>query len=254
VSFEDLLDWEKVTSLLAAQTPLWKPGTAMGYHAVTHGYLVGEVVRRVTGRSVGRFFADEIAEPLDVDFHIGTPASVDARIAPSVPPALAAEALDTEAIDPTSLAHRVSTNPPSSLDDLASEAARRAEIPAGNGYGNARSVAIAQAAVSCGANDLLSDAGRDAIFEIQAEGTDLVSGTRLRMGIGYGLNSDLLRVSPNDRSCFWAGSGGSLVVNDLDARTTIAYVMNQMIDDRAGPYDRAGAIVLATYSSLAGAS
>ena len=248
VSVDDLLDWERVTSLLAAQPPCWEPGTAMGYHAVTYGYLVGEVVRRVTGQSVGRFFADEIAAPLDVDFHIGTPESVDPRIAPVIPP----EPGD-DLGDPDSLARRVFTNPAVSPQELMSTAFRRAEIPAANGVGNARSVALAQAAVSCGTGNLLSDAGREAIFEVQAEDADLVTGVPLRMGIGYGLTSELLTVSPNDRACFWAGSGGSLVVNDLDSRTTIAYVMNRMIDDRSDPYQRGASIVMATYASLASA-
>ena len=72
---EDLYDWGKVTSLLAAQAPYWEPGTAPGYHALTQGYLVGEVVRRITGKSLGTVFREEIAEPLGADFHIGLPAS-----------------------------------------------------------------------------------------------------------------------------------------------------------------------------------
>ena len=78
ITREDLYDWEKVTALLAAQAPFWKPGTASGYHALTQGYLVGEVVRRITGRSLGTVFREEIAEPLGADFHIGLPASEDA--------------------------------------------------------------------------------------------------------------------------------------------------------------------------------
>ncbi len=87
---EDLADWEKCTSLLAAQAPWWEPGTAAGYHAVTQGYLIGEVVRRITGDSIGTFFAREVAEPLGADFFIGTPASADARVAPLIPPDAAA--------------------------------------------------------------------------------------------------------------------------------------------------------------------
>ena len=78
---EDLYDWDKATSLLAAQAPLWEPGTAPGYHAVTQGYLVGEVIRRIDGRSVGNVFRDEFAGPLGADFHIGLPASEDHRVA-----------------------------------------------------------------------------------------------------------------------------------------------------------------------------
>jgi CubicO group peptidase (beta-lactamase class C family) len=70
---EDLYDWEKATALLAAQEPFWEPGTASGYHAVTQGFLIGEVVRRITGRTLGTVFREEIAEPLGADFHIGLP-------------------------------------------------------------------------------------------------------------------------------------------------------------------------------------
>jgi CubicO group peptidase (beta-lactamase class C family) len=89
VAPEDLYDWEKCTSLLAAQAPWWEPGTASGYHAITQGYLVGEVVRRVAGESVGTFFAKEVAGPLGADFHIGTPAECDDRIALVIPAAAA---------------------------------------------------------------------------------------------------------------------------------------------------------------------
>ncbi len=77
ITKEDLYDWEKATSLLAAQAPFWEPGTACGYHAVTQGYLVGEVVRRITGKSLGTVFREEFAEPMGADFHIGLPASED---------------------------------------------------------------------------------------------------------------------------------------------------------------------------------
>jgi len=86
ISKEDLYDWEKVTSLLARQAPYWPPGTAIGYHALTQGYLVGEVVRRITGRSLGTVFREEIAQPLGADFHIGLPATEDGRVADLVPP------------------------------------------------------------------------------------------------------------------------------------------------------------------------
>src|SRR5579872_1696401 len=86
ITNDDLYDWEKVTRLLADQAPAWVPGTEPGYHSNTFGYLVGEVVRRVTGRSLGTVFRQEIAEPLAADFHIGLPASEDARVADLIPP------------------------------------------------------------------------------------------------------------------------------------------------------------------------
>ncbi|MDA0365193.1 MAG: serine hydrolase, partial [Chloroflexi bacterium] len=73
LTVHDLYDWEKATTLLAAQAPWWEPGTASGYHSLTQGYLVGEVIRRVSGRSPGTFFREEVAEPLGADFHIGLP-------------------------------------------------------------------------------------------------------------------------------------------------------------------------------------
>src|SRR5665213_1923624 len=91
---EDLADWDKCTSLLAAQEPWWEPGTASGYHAVTQGYLVGEVVRRITGVSIGTWFASEVAGPLGADFHIGLPESEDHRVSVVIPP----PPLDLEAL------------------------------------------------------------------------------------------------------------------------------------------------------------
>src|SRR5581483_7178697 len=86
ITREDLYDWEKCTRLLAEQAPLWPPGTASGYHSITQGYLVGEVVRRITGKSLGTVFREEIAAPLGADFWIGLPASEDDRVAELIPP------------------------------------------------------------------------------------------------------------------------------------------------------------------------
>ncbi|MEQ1549340.1 MAG: serine hydrolase domain-containing protein, partial [Chakrabartia sp.] len=105
---EDLYDWEKCTTLLAAQTPFWEPGTAPGYHAMTQGYLVGEVIRRITGRTVGTVFREEIAEPLSADFHIGLPASEDGRVADLIPPTSNAT-ISMNADDP--LPQNMATNP-----------------------------------------------------------------------------------------------------------------------------------------------
>ena len=86
ISAEDLANWEKCTTALAAQAPWWEPGTASGYHALTQGYLIGEIVRRITGDSIGAFFAQEVAKPLDADFYIGLPASEDHRVSDVIPP------------------------------------------------------------------------------------------------------------------------------------------------------------------------
>lgn len=248
---EDLYDWDLTCSRLAAQEPWWEPGTASGYHAISQGYLEGEVVRRVTGQTIGTFFAKEIAGPLDADFHIGTPASCDDRIALVIPPPpLVPEGVE---IDMTSVAMRTLTNPPLDAAQSWTIPWRRAEIPAAGGHGNARSVATVQSALACGGEvngvKLFSEATANIVFREQCNGTDLVLGVPLQHGIGYGLPGQLLPL-PNDRTCFWGGWGGSLIIIDLDARMTVSFVMNRMGEGTVGD-DRSAAIVLAAYAGLA---
>jgi len=247
---EELADWERCTSLLAAQAPWWEPGTASGYHAVTQGYLVGEVVRRITGTTLGRFFADEVAGPLGADFHIGTPPECDARIAPLIPPPPA----DPASLQLPELGIRTLSNPVVTGATSSEEWWRRAEIPAANGHGNARSVAAIQSVVSCRGEargvKLLSPEGVEALFEEQANGDDLVLAVPLRFGLGYGLSSPTTPMGPH--GCGWGGYGGSLVVNDLDARVTIAYVMNRMEAGLVGD-TRGASIALAAAAGVAAA-
>jgi CubicO group peptidase (beta-lactamase class C family) len=246
---EDLYDWEKATSLLAAQAPWWEPGTASGYHAVTQGYLVGEVVRRVAGETVGTFFDKEVAGPLGADFHIGTGAEHDDRVVRVIPP----PALELSA-EPGDLARRTLTNPRMTAERSWDVAWRRAEIPAAGGHGNARSVAAAQSVLACGGEargvKLLSAAGCDTVFRKQCDGTDLVLGMPLRHGIGYGLPSEAVPLSASARACYWGGWGGSIVVVDLDERLVVSYVMNRMGDGTQGDLRGAG-LVFATYGALA---
>jgi CubicO group peptidase (beta-lactamase class C family) len=222
---EDLADWEKCTSLLAAQAPWWEPGTAPGYHAVTQGYLVGEVIRRITGQSLGRFFADQVAGPLGADFHIGLPEEADARARPLIPPS------DSESLPQLSEIGVRTLSNPLITGAMASETWwRRAEIPAANGQGNARSVAAIQSVISCAGEArgtrLLSREGVEALFTERSAGLDLVLGVPLRYGAGYGLASETMPMGPH--TCAWGGYGGSLVVSDLDVKLTVAYVMNRM--------------------------
>lgn len=223
---EDLYDWEKVTSLLAAQAPWWEPGSAPGYHAITQGYLVGEVVRRITGKSLGTVFREEIAEPLGADFHIGLPASEDHRVADLIPPT---ESINQFASD---IARKTFTNPP--VDPLATRTRewRGAEIPAAGGTGNARSVAEIHALLANGGvakgKRLLSEAGCRKALELQIEGNDLcLMNMPIRYGMGFGLPGDLVPL-PNPNTIFWGGYGGSLIIIDMDARATYSYVMNKM--------------------------
>lgn len=245
---EDLADWEKCTSLLAAQEPWWEPGSASGYHAVTQGYLIGEVVRRITGVSIGTWFADEVAGPLGADFHIGLPISEDGRVAPVIPP----PPVDVHALGASEFAVRTLTNPV--LDAGVSHNAwwRRAEIPAANGQGNARSVAAVQSIIA-GRGEargvrLVSEEMCDVIFEEQSNGKDLVLGIPIRFGMGYGLSTDVMPIGP--RSCYWGGYGGSLIVLDQESRLTVSYVMNRMESGLAGDL-RGATIVMEAVMGLA---
>jgi CubicO group peptidase (beta-lactamase class C family) len=250
IDITDLYDWDKATGLLAQQAPWWEPGSKSGYHSISQGNLVGEVVRRVDGRSVGQFFEDEIAKPFGADFHIGTGPEHDDRVALVIPaPPLV---YGSGQADKDSIPYRAS-NPRLVAEDSWTIPWRRAELPAAGGHGNARSVALAQCAVSAGGSaqgiDLLSPSIVDRIFDVQAAGRDAVLGIGVTFGVGYGLNSPRAPMSPNSRVCYWGGWGGSLVVNDVDAGFTMAYVMNRMGEGTVGD-DRAHNILRSCYRAL----
>ncbi len=199
-------------------------------------------MRRVTGRSVGEFLAEEVTGPLGADFHIGLPAEHDHRVARTIPPTGHGE--DYAASAPG--------NPEGSeagngvrVRDGNSPAWRRAQIPAASGYGNARSVALSQSLLACGGKvngvRLLSRAGCDRAWEEQFDGDDRVLGMPMRWGLGYGLFGTAYG---------WGGWGGSLVMIEPDSRLVVAYVTQQM---REPAEDTRGMeIVTAAYEGLQG--
>ena len=251
LAFTDLYDWEKCASMLAAQEPWWEPGTASGYHALTQGYLVGEVIRRVTGQTVGTFFRKEVAEPLGADFHIGLDPADFSRVANVIPPPPVK--LPEDAAAPP-MALRSLTNPPLDVPQVWTEGWRRAEIPAANGHGNARSVATVQAIMAnggvVGGHRFLSESGVERVLEEQSNGTDLVLGVPIRFGMGYGLPSDLMPMNESGRACFWGGYGGSIIVVDMEHRATFAYMMNRMKEGLVGD-ERGLSLVAAAAAALA---
>ncbi|HEV7722735.1 MAG TPA: serine hydrolase domain-containing protein [Iamia sp.] len=248
-----LYDWDAVCAGLAAQAPWWEPGTASGYHAITQGYLQGEIVRRVTGRSIGTFFREEVAEPLGADFHIGLPASEDGRVADLVPPPAAGLDALAAAMASDSIAVRTLLSCPIDATEPRTRAWRGAEIPAAGGTGNARSVGRVHSALACGGEidgvRLLSEAGVERILEEQSHTDDLVLGLKVRFGMGFGLMNESIPLSQSPRSFFWGGYGGSLALTDLDRRMTVTYVMNKMSTGLAGDL-RGASIVFAAYGAL----
>ncbi|MFF2852102.1 serine hydrolase domain-containing protein [Streptomyces sp. NPDC058001] len=264
VTMDDVYDPDRSVELLAAQAPWWEPGTAGGYHGLSIGHLVGELVRRVTGMSLGKFVAREIAGPLGADFHIGLPESEDPRISPLIlpPPSPAFDEALAD-MDKNSVGYKLTvaglaTDPATTWDVQW----RRSEIcGAGNGHGNARSLATIQAIVSHGGEfqgvRLLSQKTCDLIFQEQAKGVDLYLGLPIRWGVGYALSyPEAFPYLPDGRVCFWAGWGGSMVINDLDRRLTFAYVMNRMEPGVLGTYQgivggvRSEELIRATYAAL----
>lgn len=231
---EDVYDWEKSTSRLAAQAPWWQPGTASGYHAVTSGHLIGEIVRRITGKTLKDFVRDEIAEPLRADFQIGALPEDDARIAELVPPPPLDVPLDAVPHDHP-MYKTFAAVPPTPESALAAEttAWRRADIGSANGHGNARSLVRVLSPISLGGSvngtRLLDSDTIDLIFREQVNGTDLVLAMPARWGMGFALpHPEAVPDMPDGKVCYWGGWGGSMVVMNPDRRATFAYVMNKM--------------------------
>jgi CubicO group peptidase (beta-lactamase class C family) len=250
-SIRDMYDWESSTDRLALQRPWWEPGTASGYHANNQGHLVGEVIRRITGKTFKRFVAEEIAGPLGADFQVGAREGDWDRIAPVVPPP--PPDVDFRTLDPQSVMVKTYSGPVASAKAANSPEWRRADMGALNGHSNARGVLQILRTLSLGGSAdgvrLLSPKTVDLVFQEQADGVDLVLGERFRWGIGYCLGSPVIPYVPEGRTFFWGGWGGSMIVMDLDRRLTISYMMNRMAPGILGS-DRAEAYVRAVYAAL----
>jgi CubicO group peptidase (beta-lactamase class C family) len=249
---EDMYDWDTSTARLAAQAPWWEPGTASGYHANNQGHLLGEVLRRIDGRHLKQYVAEELAGPLGADLQIGAAEEYWPRIAPVVPPPPLP--IDFAQLDPTSPVVRTFTGPVADANKANTAAWRRADMGALNGHSNARGVLDVLRVMSLGGEAggvrLLSEKTRDLAFEVQADGVDLVLGVPFRFGIGFGLaGSAAVPYLPEGRICFWGGWGGSLIVMDADRRLTVSYMMNRMAPGIVGS-DRSEAYLRAVYAAL----
>lgn len=226
------LDWETMVHALEAQAPIWEPGTAMGYHAITYGWLVGEVIRRIAGRSVGVYVRDALAKPLGVDLFIGTPESEDARIAEMIP-------APTGSRSPLGRDNPLAANvgrlmaPPLGAGVNTREW-RAAELPAANGHTNARALARLYGALARGGEidrvQLLSADGVEAAAREQVAGTDCVLDMDVRRSLGFILSSPGGRYEwgPGTRTFGHSGAGGSLGFADPDRRVGFGYAMNRM--------------------------
>ena len=256
---EALFDWEAMTGALAETAPWWTPGERHGYHAIAYGHLVGEVMRRVDGRTVGAFLRDEVAGPLRADFFIGVPAEVDGRAAEVLPPPPPGEPTiwDTLLADPESVSGRTFLNPPRPLGLVNTRAWRAAEIPAANGHTSARGVARVYAALARGGEldgvRLLAPATIERAIEEQSRGRDavLTLPTRFATGFMLGMPGGIFNCGPGRRTFGHPGHGGSIGFADPDARIGFGYVTNQYVTGTAPhPDRRVPSLVDAMYAAL----
>jgi CubicO group peptidase (beta-lactamase class C family) len=241
VPLKEALAWHPMTAALAAQRPIWEPGTAHGYHAQTFGWLVGELVRRISGRTIGQFLADDITGPLDLDFHIGLPAHHQHRVSRLIEPA-------ATATDPTQLRRASAvTSPPINPDDPQVHAA---EIPSSNGIGTAEAIARLYAALIGEVNGtrILLPPTVAAAITPQSDGIDRTLGFHTRFALGYALPSAAFPLlGPN--SFGHGGRGGSLGCAHPPTGTALGYAMNHL---RSGltPDPRLTNLTTAIHSSL----
>ncbi len=251
---EAIFAWETMTTALAEETPWWPPGTRHGYHVNTFGFLVGEVVRRTAGRTLGRVLRDEIAGPLGADVHIGLPPDAEARTAefvwpPEMAPALAAASAsgDDEA---RLMIRNTYVNPPglSGYGVVNTTRWRRAEMPSTNAHATARGIARVYAALATGGAPLLARATLAEATTEHAAGLDAVLGRPSRFGLGFQLPLPDRPLGPNPGVFGHFGAGGSLGFADPEARVAFAYVMNRMGPRWYNPTTRR--LVDALYASL----
>ncbi len=256
---EAIYQWDTMCAALAEQEPWWEPGTKHGYHALTFGWLVGEVVRRISGMSLGTFFRKEVAEPLGLDCHIGLDALHDARTAEVIPaPPLPADQADlmqqlmgggdgvmAKALNnPPALARRGAVN---------SRQWRAAEIPAANAHTTARSLARLYGALAIGGDldgvHVLSPAEIERCHTEQSFGPDAVLIIQTRFGLGFMLTQPGWPLGPNPRVFGHPGAGGSIGFANPDANLGFGYTMNQM-GQGIVTFARAGSLIQSLYQCL----
>jgi len=234
--------WDVMTEALAAQAPWWEPGAGHGYHVNMQGFLIGEVVRRVTGRTYGTYLRESLAGPAGIDFFVGLPPALDARCAELVPrPASTEDEALRRAlgVDPATLSgldlmrFNAYRNPPevSGTGVVNTRAWRAAEVPSTNGHGNARAVArLYSALAGNGTLDGVHVLSPELIARacaVQVHGDDIVLQRPTRFGLGFQLTMAERPLGPNPRAFGHFGAGGSLGFADPDAHVAFGYAMNQ---------------------------
>jgi CubicO group peptidase (beta-lactamase class C family) len=248
---DGLCDWDAVISLIEQQKPLWEPGTRIGYHSFTLGFILGEVLRRVDGRSIGTFFRDEIAEPLGLDCWIGLPADVEPLVAPSIPVEVRVEPI------PGSLLELIATNAGGWFSNWDSRQAHAAELPASGAITNARGLAghyapLALGGIHRGVRLLGEEAANGLRYLQAASDVDAVLGIRTAYSLGYSkswVNPAVTRLCFGEDAFGTSGLGGQVGFADPGYRLSFGYTMNRHAVG-TGINDRGQALVDAVYQIL----
>ena len=262
LSLEEVLAWDPIVQALEVQEPFWEPGTAHGYHALTFGWLMGELIRRVDGRGLGQFFADEIAQPLGLEFWIGLPEAQEARVSPMIgsispDPADIPEAmreLFAQFMGPESLLGRaLNLNGVFDIPHWNSREVHAAEIGAANGITNARSLSRMYAGLAGQFDDVpesvvFTKEQIDAARTTQTSGADKCLMAETTFGLGY-MTSSAFAPYGGAGSFGHAGAGGSVGFADPDNDIAVGYVMNKMMMNLSGD-PRTRGLIKASYDAV----
>jgi len=245
----DYYDQELMASKLAIMKPIWEPGTASGYHSMTFGWLTTELIKRVTGKTLGVYFREEIGNDRDIDFYIGLPESEENRVAEMIPFSKE-ENNQKENAEPND-AQKASGSGPNLLKPQNTRAWRAAEIPSANGQGSAYGLAKLYSLIvpSDPSLKILKDSTVDAMTRSRIEGRDMVLGMVTRWGAGFIMNKHKVIYGPVEESFGHSGFGGSCAFGDPKNKLGISYVMNKMKNNAAGD-GRSIALINETYKCL----
>ena len=245
----DYYDQELMASKLAIMKPIWEPGTASGYHSMTFGWLTTELIKRVTGKTLGVYFREEIGNDRDIDFYIGLPESEENRVAEMIPFSKE-DNNQNENAEPND-AQKASGSGPNLLKPQNTRAWRAAEIPSANGQGSAYGLAKLYSLIvpSDPSLKILKDSTVDAMTRSRIEGRDMVLGVVTRWGAGFIMNKHKVIYGPVEESFGHSGFGGSCAFGDPKNKLGISYVMNKMKNNAAGD-GRSIALINETYKCL----
>ncbi len=247
IRLQDIYDWHPCVEAFAAMAPLWPPASRCVYHAFSYGHIAGEALRRADGRMPGRFIAEEIAEPLGLDLHVGLGNDQDNRVAELIASRDVEDWIDEQK---RTGYHNANLMPPITALTPNERAWRAADIPAANGHATARSLAVLYGLLSAGEDGLISAGGLRQATAKRFDGLDASLNEHCRFGAGFVLGGNGSPLGPNPASFGHNGWGGAFAFADPDAGLGVAYTMNRMLGRSADSMLRHGRMIEAVYGAI----